>query len=87
MAMKGSMLKAGDNQDQMAHIMAHLQFILSPIHQLDSAPNPALGNIMGHVREHLLLFYQQTAAHATAAVMTHVNTQQPQLPFEGGTLQ
>ena len=83
--MRGSPLKAGDKQDHRAHILAHLQFICSPIHTMDSAPNPQLGALMGHVREHLLELYQDVAAQGTAQMI--VEMQQGSTTPEGGLLQ
>lgn len=80
--MEGAQLKVGPKQDHASHIMAHLQFIISPIHQLDSAPNPQLGALMGHCREHLLLLYQQTAAQATAHAISQTATQHQQLQLD-----
>ena len=83
--MRGQVLKAGDTQDHRAHILAHLQFICAPIHQMDSAPNPQLGALMGHVREHLLELYQDVAAQGTAQMIVQMQ-QGPTTP-PGGLLQ
>lgn len=60
-AYRGKPLKAHIEQDHMAHLMVHLSYINSPINQLDQSPDPTLGVILTHCREHLMFIYQTLA--------------------------
>lgn len=57
-AAKGKPLKASIEQDHRAHVQAHLTYILNPMHQALQGPDPSLGMIMGHIKEHLLMAYE-----------------------------
>lgn len=79
---EGGQVKADQSQDHAAHLVAHLNFIISPIHLLDDAPDPTLGDVLGHCREHLLMLYKETIARSTADVIgSHLN--QMSLPGRG----
>ena len=57
----GKQAKAHIEQDHMAHLQVHLGFIVSPINMLDPAPDPTLGVILTHCKEHVMFLYQQSA--------------------------
>jgi len=71
MCVTGIPLKAFPDQDHLAHIEVHLRFILSPL--LGGGPayaGPQLGPLLGHITEHLTLYYPQMVAQTqTVAVM------------------
>jgi hypothetical protein len=69
-AMSGQMIAAILEQDHQAHITSHLAFILSPIGKL--APvgaGQALGVIMNHIQQHIVLLYQQLTEQMQVMVM------------------
>jgi len=67
-AANGVPLKASLTQDHMAHVMTHVGYVLNPIHQLNPMPQPYLMAILGHVSEHLNLFYEITSQAHVALV-------------------
>lgn len=77
LAAQGKPIGVGFHQDHMAHIQAHLNYIISPINQLDPSPDPSLAVILGHCRVHLLYLYQQSAGQGVQYVMQ--NGPQPAL--------
>ncbi len=68
-ATTGVAIQAGPKQDHMAHVMAHLKFILSK--QNDPLANgQALGGILAHVGQHReMLFHQGVQAMAQQVAM------------------
>jgi len=60
-AADGAPLKTAPQQDHLAHIMTHLGYVVNPVHQLNPLPQPYLMAILGHVGEHLNVFYEVTA--------------------------
>jgi len=67
-AANGAPLKAVALQDHLAHAMTHVGYVMNPIHQLNPSPQPYLMAILGHVAEHLNLYYQVAAQAQAAAV-------------------
>lgn len=67
-----SPLKVYNEQDDVAHLEAHVQFMLSPM--LGANPligSAAYGSLMTHVRDHIMSLYRkhsQSAAHAMMVV-------------------
>ncbi len=63
-AMKGAPLKAVAAQDHAAHIQTHLAFIINPLNMAIPGPMPQLQGIMEHVKEHLILEYEELCMKA-----------------------
>jgi len=62
-------LKSYDDQDHMAHLQTHVQFMVSPIFCANPLmANPTLGKLIAHCAEHLIALYTQHAKAATEAV-------------------
>lgn len=78
-AAKGKPLKATVEQDHQAHIQAHLTYILNPMHAAMPMPDPSLGMIMGHIKEHLLLAYEQACRAALPTATAQLASQD--VPF------
>jgi hypothetical protein len=66
-AVSGVPLKAFPDQDHLAHVETHLRFILSPL--LGAGPlygGPQIAPLMGHIGEHMTMYYPQMVAQAQA---------------------
>jgi hypothetical protein len=64
--LQGTPLKAGQQQDHMAHINGHLAYISSPLQlQNPLVPPQAISAMLAHVQEHILMY----EATVTAQVM------------------
>lgn len=82
--MQGMLLKAAMPQDHVAHIKAHLMFILQPF--VAQGPNVGaqpLAKLMEHVTEHQVLDY----AHVVQACQMLIQTQTPDLSPDQSALQ
>jgi len=67
-AMRGTPIKAAPPQDHLAHVMAHIGFIVNPVNTLIPSPMPQLGGLFAHIQEHLLMLYEVTAQAKSAIV-------------------
>ena len=86
-AAKGTQLKATLEQDHQSHIQAHLTYILNPMHQAMTMPDPSLGMIMGHIKEHLLMAYEQACQAALPTATAQLASQdQPFNPDQVASL-
>jgi hypothetical protein len=69
-ALKQIQLKIEHDQDHMEHMLAHLQFVMSPFGASNSLTPPiGLMIIMGHVQEHLAAFYVTTTQKLVQQMM------------------
>ncbi len=68
-AYKGKSLKVHLTQDHLAHLHVHLNYIVSPINQLDMSPDPSLGAILAHCKDHLVYLYQQAVGQGVNVIL------------------
>ena len=73
--MQGSMLKAVESQDHLAHIKVHCLYIMQPLVAQGQVDGTKLAALMAHVNEHLVLDY----AHTVKAAQLLIEMQQPDI--------
>lgn len=78
-ALTGSRLKAAKEQDHIAHIMGHLNFVESPMQLANPLlPPQALLSVLGHVNEHIQMLVAQTTAAVAQQMVAQYGGMVPQ---------